>query len=144
VLQNNSALTFGQLSWPTDAQLNGDDGGVYRASAQVFVGALLGLKNGPDHLRVMLVSLPRLLQLADRVSKRRSHENFPRPLDLEKWWALQIVSFAARDLGPRWTPAVSCEQLDAILGVPVEMFATSSNASARACGNFIAGRPSQF
>ena len=41
VLQDRPALTFDQLSWPDDAQLSGDDGGVYRASAQLFVNALL-------------------------------------------------------------------------------------------------------
>jgi hypothetical protein len=46
---------------------------------------------------------------------------------VERWWALQVVSFAARDPGPRWTPAVSRDQLDEILSVPVEM-RTASNA----------------
>jgi hypothetical protein len=46
---------------------------------------------------------------------------------LEKWWALQVVSFVARDPGSRWTPAVSREKLDEILSVPVEM-RTASNA----------------
>jgi hypothetical protein len=126
VLQNNSALTFGQLSWPDDAQLNGDDGGVYRASAQIFVGALLGLKNGPDHLRAMLANLPGCYNW-QMAFQNAFAENFPRPLDLEKWWALRIVSFAARNLGPHWTPAVSREQLDAILSVPVDV-RSSSNA----------------
>ena len=54
-------------------------------------------------------------------------EYFPRPLDLEKWWALQVVSFLAHGPGPRWTPAVSREKLDEILSVPVEVW-TSSNA----------------
>ena len=35
------ALTFEELSWPTDAQVSGADGGVYRASAQLFVNDLL-------------------------------------------------------------------------------------------------------
>jgi len=53
--------------------------------------------------------------------QRAFRENFPRPLDVEKWWALQVVGFAARDPGPRWTPAASRAQLDEILSVPVEM-----------------------
>jgi len=59
VLRDHAALTFEQLSWPTDAQLAGDDGGVYRASAQLFVNELLALKNGPAHLRAMLETLPK-------------------------------------------------------------------------------------
>ena len=46
---------------------------------------------------------------------------------MEKWWALQVVNFVARDPGPAWTPAVSRDKLDEILSVPVEM-RTASNA----------------
>jgi hypothetical protein len=131
VLQNNSALTFGQLSWPNDAQLDGDDDGVYRASAQVFTGALLGLKNGPDHLRAMLADLPGCYNW-QTAFQNAFQENFPRPLDLEKWWALQVVGFVARDSGPVWTPAASRAQLDAILGVPVEIRSASNSLPERA------------
>ena len=58
VLQNSPALTFEQLSWPTGAQMNGDDGGVYLASAQLFVSGLLALKNGPAKVRALLARLP--------------------------------------------------------------------------------------
>jgi hypothetical protein len=125
-LRNHPALTFEQLSWPTGAQLSGADGGVYRASAQLFVNELLGLKNGRAHLRAMLETLPDCYnwQTAFQSAFR---ENFPRPLDVEKWWALQVVGFAARDPGPMWTPAASRDRLDEILSVPVEM-RTASNA----------------
>ena len=126
VLRDQAVLTFEQLSWPTGAQLSGADGGVYRASAQLFVNELLALKNGPAHLRAMLETLPKFYnwQMAFHSA---FHENFPQPLDVEKWWAVQVVSFVARDPGPAWTPAVSRGQLDEILSVPVEM-RTASNA----------------
>ena len=126
VLRDHAVLTFEQLSWPTDAQLAGDDGGAYRASAQLFVNELLALKNGPAHLRAMLETLPKFYnwQMAFQSAFR---ENFPRPLDVEKWWAVQVVSFVARDPGPAWTPAVSRDKLEEILSVPVEM-RTASNA----------------
>jgi hypothetical protein len=126
VLNNSSALTFEQLSWPTDAQLSGDDGGVYRASAQLFVSELLKLKNGPARLRAMLESLPQFYnwQLAFQSAFRAE---FPRPLDLEKWWALQVVNFISFDPGPGWTLAVSREKLDEILRVPVETRVTPSS-----------------
>jgi hypothetical protein len=131
VLETFPPLTFEQLTWPTDAQLDGNDGGAYRASAQVFVGELLKLKNGPLHLRAMLESLPRFYnwQTAFQSAFR---EVFPRPLDLEKWWALQLVGFAAHDRGPGWTLAVSRARLDEILSVPVEMRTTSNSLPARA------------
>lgn len=130
-LRNNSALTFEQLSWPTGAQLTGADGGVYRASAQLFVNDLLGLKNGPEHLRGMLQKLPRFYnwQTAFQIAFRAE---FRRPLDVEKWWALQVVNFAAHDPGPQWTPAVSRSKLDQILSVPVDMRAASNALPAHA------------
>jgi hypothetical protein len=126
VLRDHPALTFGQLSWPTDAQLTGGDGGAYRASAQLFVSELLDLKDGPARLCAMLAALPGCYnwQTAFQTAFR---ENFPRPLDVEKWWALQVVNFVAHGPGPRWTPAVSREKLDEILRVPVEVW-TASNA----------------
>ena len=126
VLRNNPALTFEQLSWPDDGQLSGADGGVYRASAQLFIRSLLGLKNGAANLRAMLENLPRCQnwQTAFHAAFR---ENFPRPLDVEKWWSLQVVGFAAREPGSAWTFAASRDRLDAILSVPAE-FRASSNS----------------
>jgi hypothetical protein len=131
VLRDHAALTFDQLSWPADAQLTGEDGGVYRASAQLFVSELLHLKSGPAHLRAMLAALPGCYnwQTAFQSAFR---ENFPRPLDVEKWWALQVVSFVAHNSGPRWTPAVSREKLDETLSVPVEVWTASNALPARA------------
>jgi hypothetical protein len=126
VLKNSTALTFEQLSWPDDAQVSGADGGVYRASAQLFVSSLLGLKNGAADLRAMLQNLPRFYnwQIA---FQNAFGEIFPTPLDVEKWWALQVVDFAARDPGPQWTPSASRDRLDEILSVPVEMRADSNS-----------------
>jgi hypothetical protein len=129
VLQDQPALTFEQLSWPEDAQLRGGDGGVYRASAQLFVNNLLKLNHGPEHLRAMLRMLPDYYnwQMAFRAAFAGE---FPLPVDLEKWWALQTVSFTADDAGPAWTPAVSRARLDEILSVPVEVRSSPTNLPA--------------
>jgi hypothetical protein len=131
VLEQFPPLTFEELSWPTDAQLDGADGGAYRASAQVLVGDLLKLNNGPRHLRALLESLPRCYnwQTAFQSAFR---EIFPQPLDFEKWWALQLAGFAAHDRWSGWTPAVGRARLDEILSVPVEMRAASNSLPARA------------
>jgi hypothetical protein len=120
MLRGQTPLTFAQLSWPTATQLAGADGGVYRASAQLFVEQLLGLPAGPAHLRALIASLPEFYnwQTAFQSAFR---ENFRRPLDVEKWWALQVVTFMSRDPGPAWTPEVSRDKLAEILRVPVEM-----------------------
>jgi len=130
VLRDHAALTFDQLSWPTEAQLTGEDDGIYRASAQLFVSELLNLKNGPAHLRTMLAALPGCYNWQTAFQKA-FRENFSRPLDVEKWWALQVVSFVAHGSGPRWTSAVSREKLDQILSVPVEVWTASNTLPAR-------------
>ena len=85
VLQNSPALTFEQFSWPTDAQVNGDDGGWYQASAQLFVSELLALKDGPAKVRALLAQLPAYENWQSAFLAAFS-ENFKRPLDVEKWW----------------------------------------------------------
>jgi hypothetical protein len=130
-LRNYPTLTFQQLSWPTGAQRSGNDGGAYRASAQLFVNELLDLPDGAARLRAMLQKLPEFYNW-QTAFQNAFPENFSRPLDVEKWWALQVVSFAARDPGPQWTPAVSRDKLDEILSVPVEMRAASNALPAHA------------
>lgn len=118
ILEGASTLSFEQLSWPTESQTDGADGGVYLASAEVFVSALLDSKDGPAGLRAMLENLPACHNW-QTAFQAAFQERFPRPLDLEKWWAVQVVSFVAHGGGPAWTPAVSREKLDEILSVPV-------------------------
>ena len=125
-LQKNDALTFEQLSWPVPEQLSGADNGAYRASAQLFVHSLLALKNGPEKIRRMLGQLSHCENWQTAFLGSFS-ENFARPLDVEKWWALRVAAYVARDPGPRWTPAASRDRLGELLAVPVDI-RTSSNA----------------
>jgi hypothetical protein len=131
VLRGQTPLTLAQLSWPTEAQMAGADGGVYRATAQLLVNQLLDLKDGPARLRTLLASLPDYYnwQTAFQSAYR---DLFPRPLDAEKWWAVQTVNFLSRDPGPGWTPAVSRDKLAEILRVPVEMRRASNALPAHA------------
>jgi hypothetical protein len=73
----------------------------------------------------MLETLPRYYNW-QTAFQNAFQDNFPRALDVEKWWALQIVDFISRDPGPRWTLAASREKLDRILSVPVEMRGSSN------------------
>jgi len=118
ILHSSGALTFDQLSWPDDAQMEGKDGGVYLASAQLFVNELRALKNGPQMMRSMLAQLSSC-QNWQTAFFRAFHEHFSTPLEAEKWWALRVVAFAARDPGPGWTLAASRQKLAALLTVPM-------------------------
>jgi hypothetical protein len=126
VFQNNSILTFSQLSWPTEDQLSGNDDGVYRASAQLFVAELLGLRNGSAKMCAMLELLPHYYNWQTAFSSA-FHENFATPLQVEKWWALQTVAFDSRSPGPQWTAAASRTKLDEILSVAIN-FRMASNS----------------
>lgn len=131
VFHDYSILTFQQLSWPTDAQLLGNDGGEYRASAQLFVDELLAMRDGKIKLCHLLQMLPRYYNWQTAFWSA-FHENFTTPLQVEKWWALQSVLFDSRSPGPQWTPAVSREKLNEILAVPVEYRGASNSLPARA------------
>lgn len=126
VLQNYSVLSFSQLSWPTAAQTAGDDGGQYRASAQLFVHDLLELPNGGAKLRALLETLPRYYNWQTAFWPA-FHGNFSSALQVEKWWALQSVIFASRSPGPQWTLDVSRQKLNEILSVPVQYRGASNN-----------------
>ena len=126
ILQTRPVLTFDELSWPADEQMNGYDGGAYFAGAQLFQSELLRLKNGPEKMRAFLAELPAHLnwQTAFFIGFR---EHFQHPLDVEKWWALRVVNFAARTPGPQWTVEASRLRMAELMSVPVE-FRSDSNA----------------
>ena len=131
VLQTYSILTFQQLCWPMDMQLSGEDGGVYRASAQLFVDELLSLRDGPAELRATLDALPNFYNWQTAFFSA-FHEYFSTPLGVEKWWALQSVIFDAHSPGPQWSPAASREKLDEILSVAVDFRSMSNNLPSHA------------
>ena len=131
VLRTHSALTYDQLCWPTEAQLNGADDGVYHASAQLFVAEILKFKQGPARLRHLLEILPQDYNW-QTAFQSAFHEEFPAPLDLEKWWALTVIDFLSRDPGPAWTPAYSARLLNELLQVPVAVRASSNSLPAHA------------
>ena len=130
-LQQSSALSFDQMSWPTDTQMDDRDGGVYFASAQLFLHELLDLKNGPAKMRTFISQLVNY-QNWQSAFFSAFRENFRTPLEVEKWWSLRVIDFIARDPGPRWTVAVSRQNLDAVLTVPVGVRYASNSLPQRA------------
>jgi hypothetical protein len=120
VMRGNSPLTFDQLSWPTDEQLNGNEAAIYDSCAQLFVSQLLRLKNGPESVNAMLAELPEHLnwQLA---FDHAFQSTFQSPLDVEKWWALELAEFNGRDLLHLLNTEESSKQLDAIFQFPIDV-----------------------
>jgi hypothetical protein len=119
-LSVSQPITFDALSWPPKDVLNGDSGEVYRSSAQLFVTELLRLPGGQAAMRAMLAELPQYLnwQLAFLHAFRAW---FSGPLDVEKWWALDLAHFMERDLTQVWPLDESWQKLTDTLSSPVQI-----------------------
>jgi hypothetical protein len=119
-LREYPQLTLEQLSWPTEAQLAGEDGGVFWSSAQLFVTELLRLKGGQTCTTAMLGELPRCYNW-QTAFLRAFKPHFTRLLDLEKWWALQVAHLNKRDPTRFLTLEESWRKLDEILLTTVQV-----------------------
>jgi len=127
-LKSREPLSFEQLSWPLDSQDIGEEGLIYRSSAQIFLTELLQLKDGQACLRAMLAELPNYYnwQLA---FLKGFHPHFQHVVDVEKWWALEVVHFNTRDaLAQTWGFEESSRKLAQALHATVELH-TGTNES---------------
>jgi hypothetical protein len=113
-------LNFQELSWPSDDQLSGAAGKVYRSSAQFFVSELLSLPDGRASLREMLAILPQYYNW-QFAFLRAFRTDFQRPLDIEKWWSLHLAHFTGRELAQTWSNQESWQKLDEIIRSAVEV-----------------------
>lgn len=130
-LQNHPPLTLEELSWPQLGQFEGDAALTYRYSAQLFVYELLRLRDGRVALCTMLDMLPRHLNWQIAFFQAfRSH--FQRPLDLEKWWDLQVVNFTSHELSQAWNRADSLRELDEVLRAFVQVRAGTNTPATHA------------
>jgi len=124
LLSAHTPLTFEELSWPKEEQLAEADA-LYRGCSQLFVSELMRLNGGRACLRAMLAQLPRNYnwQFAFLEAFRAY---FARPLDVEKWWALQLVQFTGRDPSRTWPLRESLERLDQSLHSSVQVRAEAN------------------
>jgi hypothetical protein len=129
-LTSRTPLTFEQLSWPTDGDLAGDSENGYRASAQLFVSRLLRFDDGQARLRAFLEKLPQFYNWQTAFLEAfRPH--FERPLDVEKWWALQVAEFTGRDERQTWPPDESWRKLDEALHAEVDVRSSAAELPLR-------------
>ena len=122
-LQGRPLLSFDALSWPAEEQWSGEAGEVYRCHAQLFLSELFQLENGRNSLRSMLSDLSRY-ENWQFAFLNAFHDQFPRILDVEKWWALQLVHFTGRELlAQTWSCDESRQKLDEALHASIEIHA---------------------
>lgn len=125
ILVGATPLTFEELSWPMPGQFEGSFGPKSQASAQLLVCELLKLRGGPECMRKFLAVLPDYLNW-QMAFLHGFDAHFQRPLDVEKWWALETMEFAGRDLTQTWPYDESWAKLAGALVEPVDVF-TSTN-----------------
>jgi len=119
-LSVGTPLNFQQLSWPVPDPLTGEPSELYRSSSQVFVHQLLVLPGGCACMRALLEELPSYYnwQFAFQHAFR---DIFQQPLDIEKWWSLQLVHFTGRELSENWPTEESWHKLDELVRSAVQI-----------------------
>jgi hypothetical protein len=119
-LREHPPLTLEELSWPAAGSWSGGDGERFGCSAQLFVTELLRLEGGRACFRSLLDELAGCYNWQTAFF-RAFQKHFTRPLELEKWWELQLAHFTGRDPTQLWTVEESGSQLDEILRTPLEV-----------------------
>ena len=126
-LRGRPPLTFDGLSWPPEQALVGEVGDLYRGSAMLLVGELLRLPEGRQGLRSMLEQLPRYYNWQFAFLSAFG-ARFQRPLDVEKWWSLSVISANGRDPTQAWTPEASWQLLSQAIRPPMTIGARTNEA----------------
>jgi hypothetical protein len=123
-LLSRPVLSFEELSLPPSELLRGAALAHYRACAQVFFVSLRHLRGGPQALSLFLAQLPRHLnwQTAFLIAFQ---PQFPRLLDVEKWWALGAQELRASAGSSPLSPATGLLWIEDLLGFTVEVQETA-------------------
>jgi hypothetical protein len=119
-LRQREALSFDDLSMPTEEVLGGADGVHFRSCAHLFVHELLRLRDGRACLRRMLERLPENLNW-QTTFLQSFDKHFARLLDVARWYSLNVASVRGRDPASILPPIATLQQLDSLLATPVEV-----------------------
>lgn len=120
VLRRRPALKFDELNMPMAEQVSGGNAELYRACAHLFVNQLLRLRGGRDALRDMIQHLPDNLNW-QTTFLRSFASHFPRLIDADKWYALNVAHVSGRDPMSVWPLETTWKQLDEILATKVQV-----------------------
>ena len=117
-LRTHTALTFAKLCDPLPDPVPEETGKTSQASAELFVSQLLLLPGGRAALGQMLYELPLYLNWPSAFFNAYRAQ-FPRLLDVEKWWAVVLVQFTGQGPTQAWSVPVALQKLDETLRPPV-------------------------
>ncbi len=130
VLRSNPPISFNDLGMPSGALVSGARQQLFQSSSQLFVHELLRLRGGKNGLVTMLRRLPQCWNWQIAFLEGFQNE-FHRPLDVEKWWALVYVEFTGRDSRQLLTRPASLQRMEEILNTPVEIRRASKSLPVR-------------
>ncbi|PWU20917.1 MAG: hypothetical protein C5B50_02890 [Verrucomicrobia bacterium] len=117
----NTPFTFEELSWPSPDQ-TAEQEDLFANSSYFFVNQLLLFPDGRACFRAMLDELSQHYNW--QLSFLHAFQAyFHQPLDVEKWWSLQVARFTGRDFSQASAVQDSWRKLDQILvsGLQVRM-----------------------
>ena len=120
VLRTTPSLGFHELASPRAESLNGERLKTYQASAQLFVYELLHTRTGAAGLVRMLRDLPKCWNWETAFLRAFSAE-FPRMLDVEKKWSVDVLAFTARDASQVWSSVLCLDRLEDVLAVHAQV-----------------------
>ena len=120
VLGTLEPLSYEELSWPRPEHLDGEKAELYQANAHLFVSRLQQLPGGRAGVRAMLEMLPHNHNWQFAFLRAFS-DRFQRPLEVEKWWTLQLVHFTGRELTQAMSAGESWAKLNELLRSPVQV-----------------------
>jgi hypothetical protein len=126
ILRRHPALKFDDLCMPSPEQRSGDNDELYRACAHLFVHELLRLRNGRDCLRDMMARLRENLNW-QTTFLRSFARYFPRPIDVDKWYALNAAHLSGRDPLSLMPAEATWRQLEQILATQVQVRLTTND-----------------
>lgn len=120
LLRTRPALTFSQLSLPSEDESTEEADELYRVCSYFLVHELLRLRHGPQSLRTLLTLLPEHLNW-QTAFLQAFPQHFPRLIDADKWYAVSVVHLTGRERQSVWPLEVSFEHLDQILTTSVSV-----------------------
>ena len=108
------AMTFSDFGVAGEKRMSPDEWALFQSCSHLMVARLLDLPDGQAGLRGMLGESSKFLnrQLAF-LKGFKAH--FTTPLDVEKWWSLQVFNISQPDLETRLGNLEGLARLDAVL-----------------------------
>lgn len=130
-LRTHAALSFSKLGDPAPDQLPEEPWKTYQVCSQLFFTQLAQLNGGRAALVQFLWLLPHHLNWQTAFLTAFKPQ-FPRLLDVEKWWAVVLVHFTGLDPMNSWSREVAAQKLDDALRPPVLVAANRKDLPHRA------------